>query len=409
MKATSEKREERYESAADFSRDLQRFLGAREVHAAAPSMAMKMHLYTRRQPAVVLAIFIFLLSAGTGVYFMKRAKARRATLVQLVERTTTESRELALRRHGVRQNITVALAGLLQRECDRGGGGAFLDALDPLQGADGLDERGALANRLEAAGQTAFELRFFGRAEVLLRESLDLWTELRGAGDLSALRVRLALLNVQHASGAHEGLREGLELLRGELRETERDHHQVSFGLEHLLASLALDEGRYEDTEAIAWDLMLNQKEHLGAYHPDTLKTTWLLGRVLAWQGRGSASLKYFEEACDGLLAAYGPNHPDTLECQVDFGVALSLHPGSPRGRMLLARASEKLKLILGEGHSSTLHARVHLDLLLLEEQSDGVEERLERSLVICRATLGEEHDLTRLCKDTLEELPVRD
>jgi len=45
----------------------------------------------------------------------------------------------------------------------------------------------------------------------------------------------------------------------------------------------------------------------------------------------------------------------------------------------------------------------------LMEEGSEDVEERLERSLVICRATLGEEHDLTRLCKETLEELPFRD
>ena len=408
MKATSEKREERYESAADFSSDLQRFLEAREVHAAAPSMAVKMHLYTRRQPAVVLAIFIFLLSAGTGVYFMKRAQARRATLVQRVEKISTESRELELRQHGVRQNITVALNGLLRKEHDRGDDGAFLDALDPLQGVGSRDDQAAAANRLEAAGLTAFELRFFVRAEELLRESLDAWVELRGARDISALRVRLELLSVQHATGSYEGLREELELLREELRETDQGH-RLSLRVDHLFANLALDEGRLEDTEAIAWDLMLKQNELLGAYHPDTLKTTWLLGRVLAWQERGSASLKYFEEARDGFLGIYGPNHPDTLECQVDLGVALSLHPRCPQWRILLTKAAEKLKLILGERHSSTLHARVHLDLLLLEERSDGVEGRLERSLGVCRKTLGEEHDLTRLCKETLEELPVRD
>jgi hypothetical protein len=409
MKATCKKREERYTSAAEFSTDLQRFLEAREVHAAAPSLSTKLRLYVRRQPAVVMAVLIFMLSGATGVYFMTRAKARRAALVERVERTLTESRELELRRHGMRQNITVALGGLLRGECDRGDGGAFLDVLDPLQGVGGLDERAAVANRLEAAGLTALELRFYGRAEESLLESLDVWTELRGARDLSALRVRLVLLSVQHSTGAHESLREELELLRRDLRETGRDHRQLSLGVDYIFASLALDEGRYEETEALAWDLMLEQKEHLGAYHPDTLRTTWLLGRVLAWQGRGSASLKYFEEARDGLLGAYGPNHPDTLECQVDLGVALSVHPGCPQGRALLSRASEKLKLILGEGHCSTLHARVHLDLLLLEEQSEGVEERLERSLVICRATLGEEHDLTRLCAETLEELPLRD
>jgi len=409
MKATCKKREERYATAAEFSDDLQRFLEAREVYAAPPSLAMKLRLYVRRQPAVVLALLIFLLSAGTGVYFMTRAKARRATLVQDVEMALTESRELELRQHGVRQNITVALDGLLRGECDRGDGGAFLDVLDPLQGVNSLDEGAARANRLEAAAQTAMELRFYSRAEDHLRESLEEWTELRGERDISALRVRLALLSVQHAAGVNQGLREELELLQADLRESGGDHRRLSLGVDHLIANLALDEGRYEDTEAIAWDLMLKQTEYLGAYHPDTLKTTWLLGRVLAWQGRGSASLKYFEEARDGLLSAYGPNHPDTLECQVDLAVALSVHPGCPQGRVLLSEATEKLKLILGEGHSSTLHARVHLDLLLLEEGSKDVEERLERSLVICRATLGEEHDLTRLCKETLDELPVKE
>jgi hypothetical protein len=126
-----------------------------------------------------MTLSIFILSLSTGVYFMSRAKAQRATLVERVERTLTESRELELRRHGVRQNITVALGGLLRGECDRGDGGAFLDVLDPLQGVGGLDDRAAAANRLEAAGLTALELRFFGRGEERLRESLSIGLPLR--------------------------------------------------------------------------------------------------------------------------------------------------------------------------------------------------------------------------------------
>ena len=64
--------------------------------------------------------------------------------------------------------------------------------------------------------------------------------------------------------------------------------------------------------------------------------------------------------------------------------------------------------MILGEEHPSTLHARVHYARLLLKDDSTAdLGERLERSLVMCRATLGEEHDLTRLCVETLKLLPA--
>ena len=71
-----------------------------------------------------------------------------------------------------------------------------------------------------------------------------------------------------------------------------------------------------------------------------------------------------------------------------------------------MTSASDKLQRVLGEEHDSTLHARVHLELILLQQGSDDVAERLERSLVLCRANLGEGHDLTRLCRETLDELP---
>ncbi|MCH2106391.1 MAG: serine/threonine-protein kinase [Planctomycetes bacterium] len=408
-KAMSKKREERYESAAEFARDLQRFLDAREVVAAAPSLARRSRLFMQRNPAVVVSILVFLISACTGVYFMSRAKTRQAALVQRLEENLNETREHELRQRGTRQNITVALTGLARGEFERGDGGGFLEALDPLQGVSGLGDGAAAANRLEAEGQAAFELRFFDRAGALFRESAAAWEELRGAEDLSVLRTRLALLKVKHASGDHEGLEEELELFEGDLLGLDRDHHQLSLGVKHLYASLALDEGRLEDAEALAWELLLDQREYLGAYHPETLKTSWLLGRVLAWQGRNSASTKYFEESREGFLGVYGPLHPDTLECQVDLGVALSVNSSCPQGRLLLKRAFEKLEVILGEEHPSTLHARVHLELMLLVQRSVGAEERVERSLLLCRANLGEDHELTRLCEEILAELPLEE
>ena len=405
-KAMSKKREERYESAAEFSRDLQRFLDAREVLAAAPSLARRSRLFMQRNPAVVVAILVFGLSVCTGIYFMTRAKTRQAALVHRLEETLNESREQELRQRGARQNITVALAGLANEEFERGDGGDFLTSLDPLEGVSDLGEGASAAVRLEAAGQVAFELRFFDRAEALFSQSAQAWEELRGSEDLSVLRTRLALLEVRHASGDHEGLGDELKRYERDLLGLALDHHQLSLGLMHLYASLAVDEGRMDDAEALAWELLLKQREYLGAYHPETLKTSWLLGRVLAWQGRNSASAKYFEETREGFLGVYGPLHPDTLECQVDLGVALSVNSSCPQGRLFLGRAFEKLEVILGEGHPSTLHARVHHELMILDQRSEGAEERLGRSLVLCRANLGQDHELTRLCEDTLNELP---
>jgi len=410
MKAMNKKREERYASSEDLSADLKRFMEAREVHAAPPSISGRIRLFTRRQPAFVMALIMIALSVGTGVYLMRRAGLREEELVQRAESAWTESRERGLRDQYVRQNVTTALTSLLKGGVQRSGGGEFLDELEPLTAISNLDEQAVVANQLEVAALTAWELQFFSRSEELFEEALDAWVACRGERDVSTLRVRLALLGVQRDGGSREGLRERLIQLRSDLSVGGEERTQIALGVDYLDACMALDAKRYVDAEALAWELLREQTDYLGAHHPDALKTSWLLGRALMWQGRASAALKYLERTRDGYLSAYGLIHPNTLECQTDLAIALSSPPRCPHASSLLAPVLEKLPLILGEEHSSTLHARVHYDRLLFEDDStEGLEERLGRSLVICRATLGEEHDLTRICVETLQQLPLRE
>jgi hypothetical protein len=55
----------------------------------------------------------------------------------------------------------------------------------------------------------------------------------------------------------------------------------------------------------------------------------------------------------------------------------------------------------MGEVHPSTLHARVHHERVVLEEGVErGQMARIASTLVLCRATLGEEHPLTLLCAE---------
>lgn len=274
-----------------------------------------------------------------------------------------------------------------------------MEALEPLVAIRDLDPEAVIANRYEAAALAARELRFFGWADELFTRASDAWLACRGEGNVSVLRVRLAQLEVRHEAVLLEGFGEELAELRADLLEAGGERQRIALGADYLDACLALDARRFVDAEALAWNLLREQSEFLGPYHLDTLKTSWLMGRTLMWQGRASAASKHLERARDGYQRALGPLHPDTLECQVDLAVSLASTRCSD-ARDLLALSQEKLSLILGEEHASTLHARVYHDHLLLKQgKTRGLEERFDRSLVLCRARLGEDHDLTQLCR----------
>lgn len=388
MKAMSPKREDRYSSVAEFSLDLSRFLEAREVRAGVPSLGQKTALFIQRQPAVTAALVAFSLAAAMGFYIMRGVESRESELALLADQAWVGAREQDLRNQTVRMEVTSFLLDLVDGTSQR------------REVEEALDNEGVGANQHETAARVARELRFWSRSRDLYDDAQESRLALGGELDESSLRLRLAVLELEYAAGAPVEVAERLAELRGDAKEGSEESRQVMLGIDYLEACLAVDARQLQKAEALTCLLLRRQSELLGSYHSDTLKTTWLLGRILTWQGRKAAALQYLEPAYEGYLRVFGELHPDTLDCQIDFAVSLGSTP-CPHARELLASAAEKLSIIMGEVHPSTLHARVHHERVVLEEGVErGQMERIASTLVLCRATLGEEHPLTLLCAE---------
>jgi len=210
---------------------------------------------------------------------------------------------------------------------------------------------------------------------------------------------------LEHEEGAREDFEERLKALMEDLSDGTRGFTEHRLGAEHLQVCLLFDGGDTQGAEAGAWDLLREQTRVLGANHTYTLETSWLLGRILMWHGRGTAAFQHLERAHTGFRYDLGKLHPKTLECQVDFALSLEA-TRSPHASRVLREAFESLRLILGNDHPSTMHARVHgLRLRIEGGERDEVGAELEGTLTVCRGGFGKDHSLTKLCIELGQQL----
>ena len=401
-KAMNKKRERRYESAAELGLDIQRFLEARQVKAAPPSLGMRLRLFMRRQPAIVTAILVFLLANGAGIYFMRRAKAKQTNLEALAEQAWSEARESEYRSQSRRRSLAKVLHGLSEGSMKRVEIEEELRSVDPLAGVADVDRVVLRASREEVAGELAHQLKLPDLASKHYSASLDLWREARGEDDIAALRVRLAQLFLEHEQGCGEDFRARLNGLSVALGGDAPGLAALRYRADFLGCCLLFDEGERESAEAKAWLLLQEQESLLGENHVETLDTAWLFARILMWGERDLAAVQYLQRVRDGFFGELGALHPKTLESQVDLAVSM-LHVNCAYGEQYLLSADEKLGLVLGESHLSTLYARVHtLGLLAGPGMTTDLRDEVRWTYASCLETLGSEHNLTQLCSQVM-------
>lgn len=382
LKALRQKREDRYTSAADFSADLERFLDAREVKAVPPSIGIKFRLFMRRQPAIVAAVCVFLLANGTGVFFMRRAKATQAYLETRVEEAVSRLRTDSLRDAGVRDNSSVLLGSLSEGELHRDNIETYLVQLNPMAGIQGLDEQVVVALESEVVAAIAADLQSYELAESFYREAQEALASAPEKDRLAMKRVGLAQLIVEHAGGLEDRqiFAERLSVFEREFKELDPGCEVIRLRIEHLKTCLLFEGALLFDSSmllrgeelpidkvklSLACDsaraLYSEQERVMGENSVDTCETAWLLGRVLLWEGRTSAALTQLEKAHAGFLLRLGPLHPKTLACQVDNATTRS-ELNMPSAHEMLVDAEAKLSLVLGEEHHLALFAKSYLE-----------------------------------------------
>jgi serine/threonine protein kinase len=277
MKALEKDRNRRYQTANDFSLDVQRYLADEPVEASPPSAAYRLRKFVRRNRVAVLAAGVFagLLVAATAV---SAGLGWWANTERLRAVTAEASAEGRLRQV---QKANEVLA-------------AFFQDLDPEQAQkEGKDLRVALGERLDVA------------AAQLEGESV---------GD------PLVVAELQHAlakSQLHLGYADRAVTLFQQAAATRESKlgpdHLTTLASHHALAAAYLAVGRTAEAIKMQEATLKLMESQLGPDNPDTLNSRNNLALAYRAAGRTAEAIQMHKATLKLRESKLGPDHPKTF------------------------------------------------------------------------------------------------
>jgi serine/threonine protein kinase/tetratricopeptide (TPR) repeat protein len=232
-------------------------------------------------------------------------------------------------------------------------------------------------------------------AEPLMRATLEGKRRVLGDGHFMTLSAYSNLVRLLMELGRDA---EAESLGRTALKIARRER-QPSAAHMTLLATLYLDQERYDDAEPLLTEALELQRRDLGEERPATLETGTNLARTYQGQGRIAEAEALYASVLEHKRRVLGEDHPSTLDlmnnlanCYAELGrtaEALELH-----GELV-----ERHRRSLGEEHPVTLRSRTNLAILLEPSESEAV---LREVLEAYRRSLGAEHPEALLAKANL-------
>lgn len=364
LKALEKDRERRYQSAIEFSQDVEHYLNNEPISARRASMWYQLRVFARRHRAACLAVAaVFVTLIGATIFSSAqyvRADAERQRAVQ-AEKRALESADQSQRVVGFLQKMLASADPFEAGDRDM----RVIDMLDKATTTIGDDLSGqtmveAFVRR--TIGSTYLGCSLFDRAERQFRRSVELGIEAHGEVDAfvadtlhglvwvlikahkyedaeevckRAVKIREELGGKQHHEVA-QSLDALAEVYRntGQLREAEatmRRAHEIfeasPLGTPHVhlndFAILLRDLGEFEESEALFRKAIDGAKRDSGEDHPRTQLYLENLGLLLIFDGRFAEALPIYERVCDAWTSSLGITHPYTLvglhhyaECQ---------------------------------------------------------------------------------------------
>ncbi|MFO1078283.1 MAG: serine/threonine-protein kinase [Planctomycetota bacterium] len=446
-KAMAKDREWRYESAAAFAADLQRFLDGRPVDAGPPSTTYRLRKFVRRNAGrlgAVALVFVATLAGGVATWRQyRRAEDRANEVTRLLAAEASARRDAAAeagraraaeaeanRRAEELRRVAEFQASQLENFDLQGMGVQLRDAVTAsLVGQERAAAAGALADldfttfarRLverhvfdrslaaiarEFAAQPLVEARLLQAAASTMRglgmapaaaapqaEALAIRRRELGDDHEDTLRSFQESAVLEHAL-AHPAecvrlLRETLPRLRRVFGE---DDALTLAAMSNLAAGLQ-EQNQLAEAEALAREVIERKTRKDGETHPETLRTMNNLGVLLTSQGRLAEAVEWFDRALRGRRAAFGPDHPDVASGAVNLGsVLLALGRGADAER-LLREGYDVFRRLYGDEHPSTLTALGHIaGLLYRAGRNDEAEPLYRQVLEVSRRRLPVDH-----------------
>ncbi|MBS0457849.1 MAG: serine/threonine protein kinase [Proteobacteria bacterium] len=407
MKALEKEPARRYQTAAEFAADVQRFLDGQPVLAAPPSRAYRAAKFIRRHKGPVLAAALVVASLVAGVIaFAWQARIAR-TQELLAQKRADDLEKLAHLQDGIldqfdptragkalsadvmaRYAAALMAAGVAEPARSRqtaefamqwqhinatDAATAFIDrsllkpsvaAIDSQLRSDPLLAarlRHTLANRYSQLG-------LYDEAMPLQRSALTIRRRLLGAGDTHTLESEVDMGQVLDAQG-HPGAAEpyARRAVAGYLQRFGPDN-DGTLQAQSYLAQILRDQGKYDEAEAILRDVYARQARTLGADAPDTLVSAGDLGGMLIERGRPTQAEPFLRVAADGLARVNGPDDQDALTSRNNLGMALAREGKSKQAETIFREVLDRRRHVLGSDHPDTLQSLVTLGGVLQDE-----------------------------------------
>lgn len=350
MKAIEKDRTRRFETANAFAMDCQRYLNHEPVFARPPDAGYLLRRFVRRNRAIVGAAAVALVAVVAG--------AVTATVGFL---QASESEKIARQEAETANQVSEFLVDLFEVSDPENARGDTISAREVLDrgvvalNEDLADQPAVRAALLTTMGSVYINLGLFDEAEKLLREALEIRTQLVGEDDPATLTTASWLGKVLLEQDRYE---EAIALETKTLAMRRRvlgDKHPSTLVSISNLAVQHRNTSKLDVAEPLYIEALAGQREVLGDEHHQTLLTINNLGALYHAQGRHEEARVLLEEAAETQDRVAGADHPQTLiamnslaDLYYDMGQFDLAEP-------LNVAILERRKRVLGPDHVQTL------------------------------------------------------
>jgi tetratricopeptide (TPR) repeat protein/tRNA A-37 threonylcarbamoyl transferase component Bud32 len=428
LKALAKKPGERYASARDLAKEVERWLADEPVGAYRDPALVRAARWARKHrtkmagAAAALLVALAALSVGLVVVGGLNGRLEAANL----ELTDSNAQLEAARAEAEKErNIAVAvndfLRGDLLGQADIGNQ-PFLgekEERNPNVTVAELLSRAAKAVEGRFPGQPQTEgairrtigdaYRALGRYEQaqphLERSAALLERKLGGDHpDTLASKNRLALL--YHRQGRHEKAKQlFLEVLR-QVEEKLGTDHPFTLTDKSNLALLYYDQGQYPSAERLFLDVLRRREQKLGADHPHTLTSKCNLALLYQAQRKYDRAEPLLLEVLRLQEKVLGADHPDTLTSKNNLAALYKGWGKFDKAESLFLEALGQMEKKRGAAHPSTLTCKNNLATLYQAQRKfDSAEPLLLEVLRLREKVLEADHPSTLNSKNNLAAL----
>ena len=359
-KALRREPSERYQTAAELSADLQRWLRHEPVSARPDSLAYRARTFTRRHraPLAAIAAGVVALAVYFGTVVADRDRVRRA----LAEARTNQRKA---------EQVTDFAVGLFEAS---GGGPAYADTLSAremltraVDRAHELSGQPAIeAQMLDLIGRIRTELGDYDEARPVLAEALSI--RRRVLGDQHP-DVATSLMNTAQLF-SHTEHRGGVPLLREALSIRQRAFGDGDPRTTDALYSLATElhmSGDYRAARPLLDEWTARVSRQPPQYTPERADQLSTLAQFLEFGGKLRDAEVLMRQSLALDRALYGDRHDRVAHAMSQLGGALLNERRRDEAEPLLRQAVAILRQNHPEGHMQLAHALRDLGFELID------------------------------------------